>query len=310
MAFLLSIVGPTAVGKTGLAIHLAEVYQTEIISCDSRQIYKQLNIGTAKPSIGERAGIPHHFMDSLDLDTPYSAGQFEQDVSHTLDTLFATHRLVIATGGSTLYFHALWEGMNDMPSISPSTREKLNLQFSEEGLAPLLEELKACDPDIYEKIDQKNPARVIRALEVFRETGKPLSYFQSNAGKPTHNSSYIHLKVGLNRERELLYERINQRVDHMIDQGLEGEVQEVLRQGYAPDLQALRSIGYKEMIQYIQGDIDKEEAIRLIKRNSRRYAKRQLTFFRRYEDIYWADAEDQEEIIKWVEQQMNSSPPF
>ena len=307
MAFLLSIVGPTAVGKTGLSIQLAKTYHTEIISCDSRQIYKELSIGTAKPSLEERAGIPHYFMDSLELDKPYNAGQFEQDVYQTLDSLFEKHNLVIATGGSTLYFHALWEGMNEMPRISPKTREALNTQFDKEGLAPLLKELKACDPTIYEKIDKKNPARIIRALEVFRETGKPMSHFQANKKRGKGSSPITHLKVGLNRERTLLYERINERVDHMINQGLEAEVRGLLEQGYSPDLQALHSIGYKEMIQYIQGEIDREEAIRLIKRNSRRYAKRQLTFFRRYTDIFWAEAEDQGEIKSWIENHINSS---
>ena len=307
MAYLLSIVGPTAVGKTGLSIQLAKTYQTEIISCDSRQMYKELSIGTAKPSLEERAGIPHHFMDSLELDSPYSAGQFEQDAHQTLGSLLSKHKLVIATGGSTLYFHALWEGMNDMPSVSPDTRYTLNSLFKEKGLEPLLEELQACDPIMYEKIDQKNPARVIRALEVFRETGKPMSYYQASTTKVQRNPSYTHLKVGLNRERTLLYSRINKRVDDMIKQGLEEEVRGVLQLGYTPELQALRSIGYKEMIQYIHGEFDREEAVRLIKRNSRRYAKRQLTFFNRYSDIYWVDAEDQEEIKSYVEKHIRSS---
>lgn len=304
MAYLLSIVGPTAVGKTGLSIQLAKTYQTEILSCDSRQIYQELNIGTAKPSVEEREGITHHLMDTLDLDKPYSAGQFEQDAQQILKNLFAKHQLVIATGGSTLYFHALWEGMNDMPAISPKIRAELNDAFEQKGLQPLLDELKTCDPIIYEKIDQKNPARIIRALEVYRETGTPLSDYQSHVTK--RDIPYMHLKLGLNREREQLYNRINARVDHMLDQGFEEEVRQLLDKGYTLDLQALRSIGYKEMIPYIQGQIDKEEAIRLIKRNSRRYAKRQLTFFKRYKDLHWAEAEDYEGIMKWVENRVKS----
>ncbi len=307
MAFLISILGPTAVGKTQLAIELAKQYQTEIISCDSRQIYTDLSIGTAKPSWEERDGIPHHLMDFLELDQTYSAGQFERDAQELISQIFKSRPIIIAAGGSTLYFEALWYGMNEMPAIPPKYRKKLTQEWNEKGLTPLLEELKEHDPKTYQAIDRNNPVRIIRALEVWRGSQKPLSYFHEKSKNKKHSASYKQIKVGLYRERSLLYQRINERVDQMIEKGFEAEIKSILEKGFDPDLQSLQSIGYKEWIDYFQGKIDREESIRLIKRNSRRYAKRQLTYFRRFQDIHWFDAAKPIEVLNWVRREINSA---
>ena len=307
MAVLISIVGPTAVGKTQLAIQLAQKYQTEIISCDSRQIYSDLSIGTAKPSLEERTGVMHHLMDFLTLDQTYSAGQFERDAQELIAQIFQSRSVAVAAGGSTLYFEALWYGMNEMPKIPPEFRQKLILEWEEKGLNPLLEELKEHDPTTYLHIDRNNPVRIIRALEVWRGSQKPLSYFHEKSKKKKHkSSSYKHVKVGLYRERGQLYKRINDRVDQMIEEGFDVEVKSILEAGFDSSLQSLQSIGYKEWIDYFQGKVDREETIRLIKRNSRRYAKRQLTYFKRFQDIHWFDATKPVEVLNWVQKEINS----
>lgn len=299
---LISIVGPTAVGKTALAIALARALGTEIISCDARQIYRYLDIGTAKPSMEERAGIPHHFIDYLLPDQPYTAGQYEQEAGALLQRLFQQYRVVVMVGGSTLYAHALWEGIHDMPPIPPAIRQQLWHTFEQQGLQVLLEELQRVDPETYARIDRQNHSRVIRALEVHRASGKPISHFRSSPKAPKR--PYRLLKIGLRLDRPLLYQRIDQRVDSMLAAGLEDEVQNLLKMGYKPSHQALQSIGYQEFIQFFEGKIPQQEAIRLIKRNSRRYAKRQLTFYRRYEDIQWFEASEAHRVLAWVQQRI------
>ena len=304
MSYLVSIVGPTAVGKTALSIQIAKKYKASILSCDSRQIYKQLSIGTAKPSLAEREGIPHYFVDLLDVDQAYNAGQFKRDSTKILESEFRTSKVVVASGGSTLYFEALWFGINDMPEIAPEIRQQLIQEWKEKGLQPLLSELQKSDPKTYERIDKNNPVRVLRALEVFRGSGIAFSHFHKKETNKKESLPYTLIKIGLFRERELLYQRINTRVDLMVDEGIEEEVQNILNQGFEPDLQSLRSIGYKEWIEHFQGKYDRKEAIRLIKRNSRRYAKRQLTYFRRYEDIKWFDPDKPGVIMEWLAKQI------
>ncbi|MEO0397530.1 MAG: tRNA (adenosine(37)-N6)-dimethylallyltransferase MiaA [Cyanobacteria bacterium P01_A01_bin.137] len=299
---LISIVGPTAVGKTRLSIQLAQHFGTEIISGDSRQMYRYLDIGTAKPDAEERAGIPHHLLDFLEPDQSYNAGQFERDVEALLPNLFAKHPVVIVVGGSTLYMDALWFGFHEMPEIPPAIRNQLNQRLQTEGLAALQQELAQVDPVTFERIDQQNPARIIRALEVFHASGTPISVFRK--GREPKETPYRQLKIGLTDDRASLYERINHRVLQMLEAGLEQECTSLLEKGYSPDSQAFRSIGYQEMFPYLRGEMDQEEAIRLIQRNSRRYAKRQLTYYRRYPDIEWFQATEVDRVLPWVASKM------
>ncbi|WNJ19813.1 tRNA (adenosine(37)-N6)-dimethylallyltransferase MiaA [Pontibacter sp. G13] len=302
MPHLISIVGPTGVGKTQLSVQLAQHYQTEILSGDSRQMYRKMDIGTAKPTIEERSGIPHHFLDTLDPDQSYSPGQFERDASELLEQLFRTHEVAIMVGGSTLYMESFWYQMNEMPEVPAEVREKLNQEFKESGLGELLEELMRVDPFTYEVVDRANPARIIRALEVYRASGTPISTFRTGR-KPKVRPYKIH-KIGLTDNRDLLYNRINLRVDQMIESGLEAEVRNLWDAGYQEEDPGIKSIGYQEWYPYFREEYDREEAIRLIKRNSRRYAKRQLTFYRRHEDIEWFQAGQWDTVREWLSEQI------
>lgn len=304
MNTIISIIGPTAVGKTQLSVQLAQKYQTEIISSDSRQLYQFMNIGTAKPTMEEKKGIPHHFLDVLTPDQSFNAGQFERAAESLIENLFEKQSVLIVVGGSTLYINALWYGFNEMPSIDPGIREELNNQWQEQGLTALLEELQKADPATFEQIDKQNPVRVIRALEVYRGSGQPISSFRT--GPEPKDRPYRWIKIGLWDDREKLYERIDQRVLDMFDQGLLEEVESLLEKGYAPTLSALQSIGYQEVISHLQGQYDLNEAIRLIQRNSRRYAKRQLTYFRRYEDIKWFKPNEFEELQTWLNAELGT----
>lgn len=295
---LISLIGPTASGKSQLALACATHWQTAILSCDARQIYRYMDIGTAKPSVEERAQVPHFFMDICDPDESYNAGQYESEAERLLEQWFAQKPVVILAGGSTLYARALWEGFDEMPEVSPEVRKALNLTLEQEGLPPLLAELQQVDPETYQLIDRNNPARVIRALEVYRSSGTPISVFRK--GRTAKNTAYRHLKIGLSGERNWLYRRIDQRVLNMVEAGLWEEVRSLLEKGFDPGLQALQSIGYQEVIAQIQGNISREEAIRLIQRNSRRYAKRQLTYFKRFPDVHWLDASQPENLLDQV----------
>ncbi|WP_425392443.1 tRNA (adenosine(37)-N6)-dimethylallyltransferase MiaA [Ekhidna sp.] len=278
---LISIVGPTAVGKTELAIKIAGWLKTEIVSADSRQFYKEMTIGTAKPSKEELAMVPHHFIDSHSIQELYSAGEYGRDAIKMITNLHETNDVVVAVGGSGLYLKAIWDGFDEMPAIDPSIRIQLNEEFEKKGIDPLLEELKQHDPEYYDQVDQQNGQRVIRALEVIRGTGRSFSSFRANQNV---DMPYDHLKIGLNMEREVLFDRINRRMDVMIDEGLFSEAEKLYKY---KDHNALQTVGYSEIFAFMDGEYDKEEAVRLLKRNSRRYAKRQLTWFRKYEDIHW-----------------------
>lgn len=304
---LISVVGPTAVGKTALSLAISEKYSTEIVSADSRQMFKKLDIGTAKPTEADRKLVPHHLIDWLEPEEEIDVEKFKQEAEKVIHSLFEKHNIVVVSGGSTLYIQSLWFGLNEMPEIPPGVREKLNQAFSENGLLPLLEELKEVDPATYEVIDQQNHARVIRALEVYRGTGTAISVFRA---KPIPmNDEWQHIKIALNDDRAALYARIDQRVDDMIAAGLETEIKELLEAGLPPESQSLRSIGYQEWVGYFEGKYDREEAIRLHKRNSRRYAKRQMTWYRRYDDVEWFEVWKTAEIIDWIEQQISETNP-
>ncbi|MEP1033657.1 tRNA (adenosine(37)-N6)-dimethylallyltransferase MiaA [Ekhidna sp.] len=287
---LISIVGPTAVGKTTLAIELAQWLNTEIISADSRQFYKEMTIGTAKPNDGELASAQHHFINSHSIESLYSAGEFGRDALNMMTKLHQQNNAVIAVGGSGLYLKAIWEGFDEMPEIDPEVRNTLNQELESSGLDRLLLELERSDLEYYQEVDKNNGQRVIRALEVIRGTGKPFSSFRKNIEKELPHAN---LKIGLNMDREILFERINKRMDEMIAQGLFEEAKDLLEYR---DHNALQTVGYSEIFGFMDGNYDKEETVRLLKRNSRRYAKRQLTWFRRYDDIHWFQPEQLSQI--------------
>ncbi len=278
---LISIVGPTAIGKTALSIKLAQKFNTEILSADSRQFYKEIPIGTAAPSLEELAAAPHHFIHHRGIEDDYSVGDFEREAIEKLDELFKEHDIIILVGGSGLYIKSLIEGLDNFPELDQEIREQLNERLENEGLEPLKAELKKLDPEYYNKIDQDNPHRVIRALEVCIGSGKTFSSFL-NQPKPVRNFKTI--SIGLTAPREEIYERINLRVDNMMDEGLLEEAQALYPKRR---LNALNTVGYKELFSFFEGRINLETAVEKIKMNTRRYAKRQLTWFRKNEETTW-----------------------
>ena len=292
---LIVVAGPTASGKTGLGIRLAQHYQTVVLSGDSRQFYKEMSIGTAKPTAEERAAAPHYLVDHLSIHEPYSVGDFEREALALLDQLYATHDVVVLVGGSGLYLKALCEGLDAYPDVPPEVREALIERWNTAGIEALQAELAACDPVYYAKVDPHNPHRLIRALEICRHTGQPFSAFQGQAKPPR---PFRTRTLAIDWERAALYERINQRVDQMIDQGLVEEARALYPHR---TLNALQTVGYQELFAHFDGDIDLPTAIALIKRNTRRYAKRQLTWLRKDERVHWVTPEASvESIAAWV----------
>ena len=287
MVPFLIITGPTAVGKTELSLRLAERLGAEIISADSRQVYKRLDIGTAKPSIEDLARVRHHFIDELELGEPFSAGAFQDSANRRIDAIAGRGTTPLIVGGSTLYIHALKHGFANIPSVAPEIRQRIEIRLQERGASALYENLKHVDPAAAASMDPTKTQRLIRALEVYEATGRPLSSYYENQPPPRHDFKTI----VLNRDRRNLYDRINRRVDAMLKAGLLDEVAGLLSTGYDPELNPLRTIGYQEPIRYLQGEISHKEMVRLVKRNSRRYAKRQLTWFRRDPDNCWLEAE-------------------
>lgn len=290
MKNLILIVGPTAVGKTALAVTLAKYYTTEIISADSRQFYKELEIGTAKPSTEELNEVKHHLINSHSFKELVDAGTYERLALEILPKIFSTHHQAIVVGGSGLYVQALCEGLDPVDLRDEELRESL----SKLSLTELQEKLKSLDKDYFEEVDQQNPQRLMRAIEVITLTGKTYSSLRTGKKK---NRDFKIIKVGLTEEREILYERINNRVDEMVARGLEKEAKSFYND---KNEYTLQTVGYTEFFDYFDGKITKEEAIELIKRNSRRYAKRQLTWFRRDEEIQWFTIHEIEAIKKYI----------
>ena len=290
------IVGPTAVGKTDLCVQLAQELKTEIISADSRQFYKELSIGTAKPSLKEQGGVTHHFIDSHSIHDYFSPGDFERDALLRLTSLFEKHDFVIATGGSGLYLKALVDGLDEMPDIDMELRNSLMSRLKEEGLGVLLDELKTRDPEYAAQVDSKNPQRVVRALEVCMSTSKTYSEFRKSK---SDIRPFKILKYCLDRPREELYQRIDARMDSMLIGGLVDEAKK-----YA-DFQtnyALKTLGYKEVYGYLRHEYDEAELVRLLKRNSRHYAKKQLTWFRHQDEYVWLHPDQaKDRILKDLE---------
>ena len=281
---LLIILGPTAVGKTDLSIGKALEYGSPVISCDSRQIFKDMTIGTAVPSASQLATVKHYFIQTVPVTGIYTAGDYEQDALALVDRLFDEgHETLVMTGGSMFYIDAVCKGLDDLPDGEPGLRKELWDRLAEEGVDVLAEELRQKDPITYSRIDVRNSQRVIRALEVCLLTGKPFSSYKTGT---LRTRPFVIEKVGLQRPREELYSRINRRVLDMIDAGLEDEVRTLIPYR---ECQALQTVGYKEMFKYIDGEYSLEEAARLIQLNTRHYAKRQMTWWRRDPDIRWID---------------------
>ena len=288
---LLVITGPTASGKTAAAIELAKHHKTVIVSADSRQFYREMSIGTAKPTDEELAAVKHYFINSHSITESFTAGDYEKECLGLLNDLFKIHEVVVLVGGSGLFIKAVCEGFDTFPDANPAAREKLNKEFNEKGISYLQEKLKIADPEYYEQVDLNNPQRVIRALEVFETSGKPFSsYRKSNLNK----RPFRVIKLGLNLPRAALYNRINRRVDDMIKQGLVEEVKSLLPYRH---LNALNTVGYSELFDYFDGKTDLPAAIGLIKQNTRRFAKRQLTWFGKDKEIIWVDA-DKKDLIE------------
>lgn len=286
---LLVLAGPTGVGKTQLALELATRLNAEIVSADSRQVYRELIIGTARPTDEELAVAPHHFVAELTLDQPFSAGIFAEQATRRIAEIRERGNLPLVTGGSTLYLEALIHGLSDVPETAPETREHLTRRYEQEGAEVLYSELLGIDPESAATMDATKSQRVIRALEVFYDTGIPLSSYHR---KTVDSSAFRPLVIIANRNRTILYDRINRRVDVMIEQGVIEENRQLLEAGYSPELNPLKTIGYREPIGYLRGEYDLDEMVRRFKQNSRRYAKRQLTWFRRRPEYTWIDLEE------------------
>jgi tRNA dimethylallyltransferase len=291
---LVVVVGPTAIGKTALAIELAQHFQTEIISADSRQFFREMHIGTAKPSAEELAAAPHHFIDSHSVKGLFSTGDFEAEALKLIDERFKKHDILMMVGGSGLYIDAVCKGLDDLPEIDLNIREKLNRKLAEEGISAIQQQLKELDPLYFAKVDQSNPQRMIRGLEVVLSTGQKLSSFLT-ANKKERPFNLI--KIGLNTDRSVLYERINHRVEVMMEAGLLAEVEQLLpyRQ-----YNALNTVGYSELFDYLDGKTDLPSAVAMIKQNTRRFAKRQLTWFRRDENTNWFEPDQLAEILDFL----------
>jgi len=293
---LITIVGPTAIGKTSLSILIASHFKTEIISCDSRQFYKEMTLGTAVPEKEELAAVPHHFIQNRSVFEDYNVGAFERDALNVLDRLFKKHNIVVMVGGSGLYVKAVLEGLDDFPKIDPSIRLELKQVLKTEGIIPLQNQLKKLDITTYNTIDKDNPQRVIRALEICIGTNLPYSSYTRNSKKKRKFNSII---IGLSGEREKIYERINRRVDQMLENGLIDEAQKLYPN---KELNALQTVGYKELFSFFEEKTTKDEAIQEIKKNTRRFAKRQLTWFKKDSNIYWFDFEtDTSKLLKKIE---------
>ncbi len=291
---LIVVMGPTGVGKTDISVDLANHFGCEIISADSRQFYREMKTGTAVPSDAQLNTIKHHFIRFLPVDSYYSSSLFERDVLNLLPELFMRKNVVIMAGGSGMYIDAVCHGIDDIPDVEQEIRIRYNAMYLESGIEGLRRALKLMDPEHYNKVDLKNHKRIIRALEICESTGRPYSSFL-HSGKRERDFRII--KIGLSREREELYQRINLRVDRMVEEGLEKEAAELY--GFKSH-NALNTVGYREFFDFFDGRISKDKAIELIKRNSRRYAKRQLTWWAKDKEINWFHPDQKDEILKFA----------
>lgn len=300
--FLIAISGPTAIGKTTLGVKLAEHFSTEIISADSRQFYREMAIGTAVPTPQELARVKHHFIQHISIEEDYSVGDYERDALKRLSEIFDRNDVAVMVGGSGLYMNAVIKGLDDFPEPRPGVREDLNRAFRESGIRALQEELRTKDPDYFREVDLQNPHRLIRALEICRSSGKPYSSFR---GKKHSSRPFSTIQVGLTASRELIYDRINRRVDGMMAAGLQKEAERLFKRRH---LNALNTVGYKEMFSHLEGQWTMEKAVEEIKKNTRRFAKRQLTWFRKEPGIHWFGPETpDEDILAFIHEQITHS---
>ena len=298
MNSLVILLGPTGVGKTELSLRVAEHFGSPIISSDSRQLYKDLPIGTAAPTVEQMARVRHYMVGTLSLTDYYSASSFEEDVMSLLRELHQTHPTVVMTGGSMMYIDAVCKGIDDIPTVRDDIRTWMKQRLEDEGLEALVEELHKMDPEHWAIVDKKNPRRVVHALEICHQTGKTYTSFRVAEKK---QRPFRIIKIGLNRDRAELYDRINQRVLMMMEDGLEAEARSVYPH---KGLTALRTVGYKEMFAYFDGEIDKDEAIRQIQSHSREYMRKQLTWFKRDAEIHWYHPDQQDEIIRFIDEEI------
>jgi tRNA dimethylallyltransferase len=296
---LIVVLGPTGVGKTDFSIDLAHQLGCEIISADSRQFYREMKIGTAVPTDDQLSAVRHHFIRFLPVDSYYSSSLFERDVLNLLPELFLRRNAVIMTGGSGMYIDAVCHGIDDIPDVEQEIRNRYNAMYLESGIDGLRRALRLMDPEHYNKVDLKNHKRIIRALEICESTGRPYSSFLQSRKR---DRDFRIIKIGLSREREELYRRINLRVDQMLTEGLENEARELY--GFK-SLNALNTVGYREFFDCFDGRISKEKAIELIKRNSRRYAKRQITWWAKDKEINWFHPDQKDEILKFAENSLS-----
>ena len=296
---LVVLLGPTAVGKTELSLQLAERLGCPIISADSRQLYRDMVVATAAPTREQLARVPHHFIGTLSLTDYYSAAQYEADALALIEQLFTRHDTLLLTGGSMMYIDAVCNGIDEIPTISDEVRRAVVTRYQEAGLDVLLEELLRLDPDFYEKVDRRNPKRVIHAVEICRMTGQPYSSLRTETKK---ERPFDIVKIGLTRPRAELYERINSRVDAMMRDGLEAEARKLYPYRH---LNALNTVGYKEMFAYFDGTYDLPAAVEKIKRNTRVYARKQMTWFRRDDTIVWFTPDDRLKLFAYVEKRLH-----
>lgn len=296
--YLIVVTGPTAVGKTAFSIRLARHFNTEILSADSRQFYREMRIGTAYPEPDELKAVRHHFIGNLSVTDAYNVSRYENEALDLLELLYTKTDVVVLTGGSGLYIDAVCKGIDKLPDYDPALRKKLKAQLKNEGLLAFGKRLEALDPEYYEVVDQNNPNRLLRAMEVCIQTGQTYTSLRKNQARPR---SFGIIMLGLNTEREILFRRIGERVDAMMDKGLLEEVNSLLPfRGY----NALNTVGYKELFSYIDGDMSLEEAVEKIKTNTRRYAKRQLTWFKRDPEIQWFENEDFDAALTYISKRM------
>ncbi len=296
---LVIIFGATGVGKTDISIEIAKYFNSEIFSADSRQIYNELGIGVAKPSIEQLNSIKHHFISTVSIHEHYSIYQYEHDCINALTKYFTKNNIAVMVGGSGLYIDAVLNGVDEMPDHDPEIREYVNELYEKNGIEYLRRELLKHDPEYYKIVDLKNQKRLIRALEIFYQTGKPFSQFRKNQ---IVERDFNTIKIGIDLDRNILYERINSRVDKMVKNGLVKEAYETYQYRNLP---ALKTIGYKELFEFIDKKRSLEDSIELIKKNTRNFARRQLTWFRRYEDAKWFELNEQNKIIKYIESNLN-----
>jgi tRNA dimethylallyltransferase len=293
---LVVLLGPTAVGKTALAIRLAQQLSAHVLSADSRQLYLGLDIGTGKPTLAERGGVPHHFIDHLDADQAYHAGAFADEALALLDVLFAESPIHFLAGGTGFYVKALLEGMDDLPEVTPALRAEVQAVFDKNGLAPLLEELHAADPATWQRIDRQNPARVKRAVELLRAGDGPVSELRKGAKRSLPFATQV---FGLNLDRATLHHRIDTRVQGMFAAGLVDEVRGLLER-YGESAPGLQSIGYTEVMAHLRGEIGLAECTRQVQAHTRQYARRQLTWMRRVPGLVWLDAADPDQAEREI----------